>query len=483
MPTYTHYENELSARLASVIGKARQEASAHRPPSDATHMDQQEVALQTEAETWLASEHRLFSATITDASKAAGDLQQKALELEGRIELVLADDSLASAVNADMAEERQSLVQLAEGRMRAQVDSRHFRAHNGILEQAEYPESKIWHFAIVAFFALVETSVNAFFYANAQGLLGGFFVALSVAAVNIGGAMVLGMFFRYKNMKDREKKLGGWLSLVAFVVLSIYCNALFAAFRSEYQLLADTGAQGQLRDAFSRATNEAGKVFWFGMHFGDLMSFILFGIGILLSLLAFYKGYTIDDRFPGHGKKDRAVKAARAIELKKQEGIRLRVKEFLIARRHELQALIHDPAQLVSNAGSRIADVERAHTTYGTQRSAIQRDLSFLLKSYRDANTAIRATPPPAYFSELPNLQIALEEQAMADVLSRLGAVKATGRELRDKYQDALNAKLNTLQHDAAKILNETFAEFVEGVERDAEAAINRQTVTIAAAA
>jgi hypothetical protein len=105
------------------------------------------------------------------------------------------------------------------------------------------------------------------------------------------------------------------------------------------------------------------------------------------------------------------------------------------------------------------------------------------LKSYRDANTAIRATPPPGYFSELPTLQIALEEEAMADVLSRLGAVKATGRELRDKYQEALNAKLNALQHDAAKILNETFAEFVEGVERDAEAAINRQTATIAAAA
>jgi hypothetical protein len=482
MVTYTHYNGELSHRHAAVIERARQEASGHRPPTNATHPDQHEAALQAEADQWLSSEHRLFSAAITDGSKSAGDLQQKALELEGRIEQVLADDSLASAVAADMADERQALVQATETRMRAQVDWRHFRAHNGIREQADYPESKIWHIAIVAVFALIETSVNAFFYVNAQGLLGGFFVALAVSAVNIVGAMGLGIFFRYRNMQDRDKRIGGWLCLVAFVILSIYCNALFAAFRSEYQLLSNTNDQHQLREAFTRATNEAAKVFWLGMHFGDLMSFILFGIGLLLSVLAFYKGYTIDDRFPGHGKKDRVVKAAREIELQKQEAIRQRVKEFLNARRHELQALIHEPAQLVSNAGSRIADVERAQTTYATQRSGIQRDFTFLLTSYRDANAAIRATPPPNYFADLPNLRITLDEVALRDVLDRLRGVQTAGRELRNKYQDALNAKLNALQHDSARILNETFAEFIGGVESDAETAINRQTVTIGAA-
>lgn len=481
MPSFTNYSNHLSDKLASYVEKGRQEASAHRPPSDATHMDQNEVALQTEAERWLASEHQGFSAVLTDASRATAELQQKALELEGRIEQVLADDSLASAVSADMAEDRQQLVQVTETRMRAQVELRAFRGRNGIREEAEYPDSRIWHFAIVAALALAETAVNAFFYENAQGLLGGFFVALAVAIVNLGGALVLGMLFRFKNISDREKKLGGWLALVAFVVLSIYCNALFAAFRAQYQLLSDPTDPGQLRDAFTNASAAAGKVFWFGMQFGDFMSFILFGIGLLLSSFAFYKGYTVDDRFPGHGKRDRAVKTTLNAEHEKQELLRHRVKDSLHQRRHELQALIHEPAQLVSNAGSRIAEVERARSSYDTYRDAIQRDFALVLKSYRDANASIRATAPPQYFSAVPDLRLPLEDRLMADILSKLKSVQESARMLRDKYQESLNAKLNTLQREAATILNERFAAFIAAVERDAEELINRQMVSIPA--
>lgn len=73
--------------------------------------------------------------------------------------------------------------------MKAEVDYRSFRAANAIMEQARYPDSHVMHFAIVLGLALLETVINAFFYENAQGLMGGFSVALGVAAVNMGGAM------------------------------------------------------------------------------------------------------------------------------------------------------------------------------------------------------------------------------------------------------------------------------------------------------
>lgn len=483
MPSITRYSNELTGKLASLIEKGRQEASAHRPASDATRMDQHEAAIQSEAESWLAREHQLFSAVLTDGARAGSDLQHKALELEGRIEQVLADDSMASAVAADMADDRQELTRVIENRMRAQVDWRHFRARHGIIDEAEYPDSRIWHFAIVAVLALVETSVNAFFFENAQGLLGGFVVALAVSVVNLGGALVLGMLFRYKNLRDRQARLGGWLSLVAFIILSIYCNALFSSFRAEYQLLLDPTDTSALREAFTRATEEAGKVFWLGTSLGDLMSFILFAIGILLSGFAFYKGYSVDDRFPGHGKKDRVVRAAQAIEHEKQEMVRQRVKGILHARRHELQALIHEPAQLVSAAGSRIAEIESARSTYDAVQDAIQRDFALVLGSYRDANAAIRATDPPQYFSEVPNLRISINKEVLDSVVSALRGVQESARLLRDKHQEALNEKLNALQRDAATILNETFTEFIQAVERDAEDLINRQIINVPALA
>ena len=74
--------------------------------------------------------------------------------------------------------------------MRAEVDLRHFRAMHGIQEQAVYPDSLLWHVGVIAVLALSETLVNAVFYENAQGLLGGFVVALSVSAAHAAEADV-----------------------------------------------------------------------------------------------------------------------------------------------------------------------------------------------------------------------------------------------------------------------------------------------------
>lgn len=477
--TVAHYAGELTSRLADTRANARREAAEHRPPSDAVRMDKNEVELQTDAEKAIATEHQIFRHVLTEASRDAHELQEKAPELEGRIQQVLADDSLQSEVAATLAEEKATLVSVAEERMRAEVDLRSFRARHGIAEQAVYPESHIWHFAIIASLALVETIVNAFFYENAQGLLGGFVVALGVAAVNMSGALVLGMLFRFKNLIDREKRAGGWACLVIFAVLSVYCNALFAAFRAEYQLLADPTDAAQVRRAFRIAAEQAGRVFMLNMQFGDLMSFVLFGIGLLLSCFAFYKGYTFDDRFPGHGAKDRAARDARKSEQERQEVARQKIKDFLQRRRRELQALSREPADLMSAATKRAAGVQHAHTVFQMHQEAIQRDFSLLLRSYRDENTAIRATEPPSYFSYIPDIHVNLDEGVMGGILHILSTANARAQAVRDKYQDALNSKLNEVQRDTAILLDSTFSEFLRSVEREAEASINRSTISI----
>jgi len=90
-------------------------------------------------------------------------------------------------------------------------------------------------------------------------------------------AVALGSAFRFKNLRAPHHKIFGWLSLLAYILSSIYLNALFAAFRSEYQLLSDPTDSAQLRIAFSAATQAALKVYKFQMPVGDLMSFLLFG--------------------------------------------------------------------------------------------------------------------------------------------------------------------------------------------------------------
>lgn len=479
MSVHTSYSGEIAAQLADYRVKGQKEAAAHRPPSDATHMDLHETSLQAQAERWLTDEQRFFDFVLTESSRAVVEVGQKAVELRAKVDQLISDRSLIGTIQADMSADRQALIAATESRMRAEVDWRAFRAANNITEQASYPESHIWHFSLIALLALIETAVNAFFYENAQGLLGGFFVALGVAALNMGGAMVLGMGFRFKNLSAPDKKLFGWFCLVAFLILSIYCNALFSAFRGEYQLLTDPTDPLQLRQAFATAVSESKRIFVLDMRVADLMSFVLFGIGLILSGVAFWKGYTFDDRFPGHGKKDRSVKAAQRAEVERQDLLRQKVKDFLHHRRAEVQAAVHEPTQLISRTSSRIAELEHARVRLGAQAQAIQRDFTLVLDAYRQANTAVRATDPPAYFKEVPKLAHLTSVGAATEVAEALSKAQDEVKSLREEHQNPLNEKLRALQGDAANILNRTIGDFLKEIDAEAQERINRMTPTI----
>jgi hypothetical protein len=330
---------------------------------------------------------------------------------------------------------------------------------------------------LIALFAVLETGVNAFFYENAQGLLGGAVVALSISAINMLGAMGLGLFFRYKNLTALDKKILGWGCLALFVFLTIYSNALFAAFRSEYQLVADPSNPMEVRRAFASALVQAKQAIFFRMKLADVMSFVLFIIGILLSSFAFYKGYTLDDRFPGYGTKDRALKKAQGEENDRQDQLRSKTKEFLQKRRSEIQTALHDHAQLVGRIAARSGDLKHACSMLTTQAQAIQRDFELVLRGYRAANMAIRATESPAYFKDFPGLASRhATDAAGLSLLDQLKLAQDSIQQLRAKHEGPLNAMLQKHQEDSATILTKSFTEFLRAVDLEAEEQINRET-------
>ncbi|WLI90402.1 hypothetical protein Q4S45_04575 [Massilia sp. R2A-15] len=479
MPTYTNYAGELSTELDAYRKRGEKEAAHHRPPGDALQMDQNETTLQAEAEKWIGSEQRLFDAVLTESSRAIAESGQKVVELQGRADQLLLDTTLLATIEADMSAERDALVLLTENRMKTEVDWRHLRAINGITIQASYPESVIWHLALIFALALIETIVNAFFYENSQGLLGGFTVALGVSFINMVGALILGYGFRYKNLSKIDYRFVGYGCLIAFLVLAIYCNALFAAFRSEYQLILDPSDGIQMRHGFAIAAAEAKKIFYLGMGFSDLTSFVLFGLGLVLSFLAFYKGYTLDDKFPGYGALDRTRKEALKSEAVQQEMLRQKIKEYLHHRKAETQAILHEPAQIINLASRRISDLQIAKSTLINQAQAIQRDFALVLSTYRNANASIRATAVPGYFKIIPDLIAKIDVSPATPFLDQLARLQTDVKIWRDENQDALNLKLQALQSDSAKILSFTFSAFLRDVENEAKERINRAVATV----
>jgi hypothetical protein len=483
MAIYKSYSGEIATMTDRYIAQGRKEARENRPPSNATTPDEHEAALAAEASKWMGVEQYLLDTVVTEASKSVTDARQKAIDLESRVERMLNDSTLQAGVEADLQGERTALVSASVARLSATRELNFFRQENDIREAANYPESRVMHLAIIVALSLAETLMNAVFYENAQGLIGGFVVALAISVVLMGASLGLGYGFRFKNLKAASSKVTGWACLIAFIVLSVWANAVFAAFRGEYQLLTDPTDAMQLREAFQLASAEAKNVFKLNMQFSDLMSLILFGLGFLLSCVAFYKGYTFDDKYPGHGAKDRAVKAAAKVEDERRSLVLQKVKELLQRRRAEMDAAMHEPGQLIGRAAAKAGDLQHAKKTLEIQARAIQGDYKRVLGAYRGANVAVRAVEKPAFFDTYPDLTSQVNPSAADASLEDLQAVQEEVKRLRDSFKEELNRKLEALAGQSASILNQTFSSFIRSVEKESQEVIDRSARPVHAAA
>ena len=208
------------------------------------------------------------------------------------------------------------------------------------------------------------------------------------------------------------------------------------------------------------------------------MSFILFGIGILLSFVAFYKGYTFDDRYPGHGRLDRALKLALGNEASRQDALQQKLRDYLHNQRTALLAAQQEPTQLINAAARKSADLKGAQGNLNNQVNAIQRDYSLVLGNYRKANGAIRATDAPAYFEIVDDLSKDANGQSADGTILELTSFQEDVKTLRDSFKEPLALKIAELQGNSAKILNETFNAFLLDVEQEAKDKISKATPT-----
>jgi hypothetical protein len=259
----------------------------------------------------------------------------------------------------------------------------------------------------------------------------------------------------------------------------VFFNALFAAFRTEYQLVPDPSDVAQLRTAFQTAWPQALSIFRVDMAFKDFWSFLLFGIGLLLSAAAFYKGYTLDDRYPGHGTKDRAFRKAASLERDQQDKVRQSLKDLLHHRRAAIQAVMHEPTTQVGVLARRVADITNARTALEQRTNGIQRDYSLVIGAYRQANTSVRTLPPPSYFRDPTDLARMTDGCGANTLISELSEIQTELKSFSEAYRDRLNAKVNSLQSASAVLLNDTFSNFLTEVRKEAEENIARRIPTI----
>lgn len=172
-----------------------------------------------------------------------------------------------------------------------------FKVKHGLEERykADYPESKLLHFALLFVALAIEGFVNAAFFPQDLGLVGGFVIAVLVSLGNVGICFLAGwLFLRELNHKNRLRKAFGLAGFIAISILVIGIHSSVAHYREA--IARNPGAEFISSFTFDPR----------GLQ--DMHSLLLIAIGITISVFAMWKGYTFDDPYPKFGDVFRAWK-------------------------------------------------------------------------------------------------------------------------------------------------------------------------------
>ena len=215
MPTYG---GQLQKQVDAFQRQGLQHGRQNLPSSNALANDQIETKLQAEATGYILGEQALFSTSIADIEKQLSIAEQKLAEFEIHCASLDGDNLVSDQIEHHMSADRHTLVDLRVTELSLRADLNGFKAVNGINNQAHYPDDMLLHLAWIFLCMALETVINAFFFENEGGLLGGAVYALAISVVNLGLAGVFGYFFRFVNHSEFFAKLWGVTCLILFLL-------------------------------------------------------------------------------------------------------------------------------------------------------------------------------------------------------------------------------------------------------------------------
>ncbi len=222
-----------------------------------------------------------------ELNKSFGDAQYLITLIQNGIGIELSNHSSKSVkqkITGQIALATPEVDKLKKDLAVAQKDLEVFKGANGLGAAAIYPESRINSLYFIFGAAILEALFNvAFLREQLNGLIA-LFVAVAFAVMNVGVNVWFGIVYRLKNHIDQVKAAKGKMyKLYAFLAI-LFLNTFIAFIR--YSLLPE----GQVVNA---------QFF--------LESAVLFLVGIILGVVAFNKGYALDDPYPDYGPLSRKV--------------------------------------------------------------------------------------------------------------------------------------------------------------------------------
>jgi len=344
-----------------------------------------------------------------------------------------------------VAEERPDLSRATREAQRAIGEVNRFRLEQGRSADADYPESRMWHWGILVALVVLESLVNGLFFgANVEGgLLAGTSYAVLISVVNVAvlGWLIAAMV-RQVHHRDPRRRVGGLAGLAAVAAVAMFWNLFVAHYREalpyDYPPAPDTlpvaqsraapspvalspggpGADGRSTAVQSPAartpqTDSLPETCWRGpdeadadqealclfraspFGLGGFYSYMLLLIGLAMCAAAAMDWFKTDDPYPGYGKRERHRR-------KTEEGLEQDRRELLgdLNELHDdagrrLRNDFRDPVRARQLA---LSDYNKLHARH-TDLLGFARDLAKscagALDIYRNANREARSAPEP----------------------------------------------------------------------------------------
>lgn len=481
---------ETARRTLNVDQKAADAGVHDNPTTDSTSLDANEEEIYGYF-SGLAGKRK------EQCERNLGKLQLDRKATAAKIDIEQTKDSFArllTAVEPGLEKLRSDhsnvLSQAKENEARALKHLRWFQQKHDLFNRpAAYPESQIRQFAIVSALAVIEWISLSSFYAEGSdfGLLGGVLIAMALSIINISLAIFAGSLLRYVNHTSRRRT---WLALTGVAFLTV-CFVLVTLAAAHYR--AATNDIGQLQPGVStpganptlpvwssseadqwRAAKLASRRFAHNpFGFEDVFSWILLVLAAIFGIVASYKGYGIDDAYPGYGQLDRDLKAMRAAYESSKANYSSVVDQFF-------ERTLQDQARLLSDVKANVAFYQQLASrtedeirTFLRDTAELQSACNIVLKGYRQTNSRVRISPPPRYFNDSVTFD--------ASVTKFPEGLSENEKQLSRSYEHAMNEFSEIARGSNAEVQNRRTAEirrresYFEKLERDIREKLTRE--------
>lgn len=342
-------------------------------------------------------QHRLQAlqaqASRLDPSARLAEARASAEHFERQADNLLTENAAQLQRFADLARSRREALE-------------RFRERHQRIELPDYPSRPKVRFlyAAAATVVLLETFLNASFFSRGLGggLREGVIEAFVFSSANVLVAVLAGIHvLRFKNHIHAGARLLSRGALVLVLGWATFLALYVAHYRDALHMTLENASSTAWQTFWSTPVGLAGPSSW-----------ALFFVGFFAACFGVWKGYRLNDPYPGYGdvhrkSEEAARKYDRAVQKLRDELAKYR--HVLITRMEKTQELLQ--ASIVELRG--IVDIkQRLGDEMSNEIRTLQTALGALVETFRVANKVGReGKPVPDYFNTIP----VLERRALPD--------------------------------------------------------------------